>query len=65
MLARSQRQPIDDYASKRVFDGTRPLSKDRVAKLRASYQRTHTTPVVRWVARVSRLFHWKSAHSGC
>ncbi len=28
---------IKDYVSDRVFDGVRPMSADRVAKLRAEY----------------------------
>lgn len=57
MLARKQCPDISHYVSNRVFDGTRPLSTDRVAKLRANYERTHTTTVFRFVfARVSRLY---------
>ena len=45
MLARKHCPDVKSYASDRVFDGVRPLSADRVAKLRANYQRTHTTTV--------------------
>lgn len=31
----------EEYVSNRVFDGTRPLSEEHVAKLRANYYRTH------------------------
>jgi hypothetical protein len=58
----SARTPCPDarkYVSNRVFDGTRPLTADRVAKLRANYYRTHTTPVFRFVVRPARRF-WRS-----
>ncbi len=56
LVARKHCPDIGDYASDRVFNGTRPLSADRVAKLRANYQRTHTTVVYRFVMRqVTRL----------
>lgn len=65
MLARSYAdQDATQYASDRVFNGTRPLSAARVAKLRANYQRTHTTIVYRFVARARRLLGFKAAHSG-
>lgn len=35
---------FSDYVSNRVFDGTRPLSADRAALLRASYQRNLVKP---------------------
>jgi hypothetical protein len=64
MLARSQRQTIQHYTSDRVFDGTRPVSAARLAKLKASYQRTHTTVVYRWAKQVvTRIFGAKAA--GC
>jgi hypothetical protein len=46
---------VSRYASDRVFDGVRPLSADRAAKLRANYQRTHTTLAFRFVARARRV----------
>ncbi len=56
MLARKHCPDVKSYASDRVFDGVRPLSADRVAKLRANYQRTHTTTVFRFVVqRVTSL----------
>jgi hypothetical protein len=64
MLARKQCPDISNYASNRVFDGTRPLSADRVARLRANYNRTHTMTVFRFVvARVTRLFGFGRAHT--
>ena len=62
MLARRPAPRISDYVSNRIFDGTRPLSADRVALLRASYQRNHTTMVVRFVARARRFLGLRPAH---
>ncbi len=63
LVARKQCPDIGDYASDRVFNGTRPLSADRVAKLRANYDRTHTTIIYRFVMRqVSRLRSFGAAH---
>ncbi|MEH2547123.1 hypothetical protein V1283_003768 [Bradyrhizobium sp. AZCC 2262] len=54
MLARTPCPNVRKYASQRVFEGTRPLSADRVAKLRANYYRTQTTPVFRLVVQPAR-----------
>jgi hypothetical protein len=54
MLARAPCPDIKNYASKRVFDGTRPLGKARVAKLRANYNRTQTTTVYRLVVQPAK-----------
>jgi len=59
MLARAPCPDVKNYASKRVFDGTRPLSADRVAKLRANYYRTQTTTVFRLVVQPARRI-WRS-----
>lgn len=40
-LARKKARSVHDYASDRVFDGTRPLSPHQVTKLRVNYLRTH------------------------
>jgi hypothetical protein len=61
LLARKQCSNVADYASNRVFDGTRPLSRDRVAKLRANYQRTHTMTVYQVVK--AKLSRWRAAFS--
>lgn len=52
MLARNKAPDISDYVSDRVFDGSRRLTANRAAKLRANYNRTHTTKVFRLVAHV-------------
>ena len=52
------------YASDRVFDGVRPLSPARAAQLRARYQRTHTTMVVRFVAKARRFLGLRAARCG-
>jgi hypothetical protein len=54
MLARTPCPDVSKYASKRVFDGKRTLSAARVAKLRANYERTHTTTVYRFVLQPAR-----------
>jgi hypothetical protein len=60
MLARPPCPDVRQYASDRVFDGTRPLSADRVAKIKAHYYKKHTTPVVTYVVgtakRIFRTF---------
>jgi hypothetical protein len=61
MLAQRQNIDISDYASDRVFDGKRPISVSRLAKLRANYQRQHLAPVYRLVYQVTRLFGFRAA----
>lgn len=61
MLARKQCADVRNYASDRVFDGVRPLSRAQVAKLRANYQRTHTTPIWRFVMQVTSLVSFAKA----
>ena len=75
MLARQKRRTIRDYVSDRVFDGTRPISAARLAKLKAGYYRTQSrhyrtqmtmlyrTMMVHPLARLSRLLGFKTA--GC
>ena len=63
LLARKQCPDTGNYVSDRVFDGVRPLSADRVAKLRANYQRTHTMTVYRFVmTKLTRLVSLVTAH---
>jgi hypothetical protein len=59
MLARAPCPDVRNYASQRVFNGTRPLPVDRVAKLRANYYRTQTTTVFRLVVQPARRI-WRS-----
>jgi hypothetical protein len=63
MLANNKHKPaVSDYASDRVFDGARPISKARLAKLRANYKRRYTTPTFRIVAQVTRFFGFRTVH---
>ena len=64
MLARQAKPQVSDYASNRVFDGARPISALRLAKLRANYVRTHQTTVHRLVARVGQFLHRLAPKSG-
>jgi hypothetical protein len=59
MLARAPCPNVKKYASQRVFSGTRPLSPDRVAKLRANYYRTQTTTIYRLVVQPAQRV-WRS-----
>ena len=59
MLARRMKPTVKDYVSDRVFDGTRPISAARFAKLKANYKKTHTAD--RFVARMARIFRFKPA----
>jgi hypothetical protein len=59
MLARAPCPNVRDYASQRVFEGTRKPDADRVAKLRANYYRTQTTTVFRFVVQPARRV-WRS-----
>lgn len=43
---------VRDYASDRVFDGTRPLSPALAAKLKARHTRQPQRRVITWVASV-------------
>jgi hypothetical protein len=64
MLASKPKPAVSDYTSDRVFDGARPIPKARLAKLRANYNRRHTTPTFRFVARVTRrIFGFRTVHS--
>ncbi len=36
---------VGDYVSTRVFEGTRPISPERVAQIRAAYERQHNAPL--------------------
>jgi len=65
MVARKTKPDVSSYASDRVFDGVRPVSPARLAKLRANYRRTHTTPIFRFVARITRLFGYRAVHDDC
>lgn len=61
MLARTPCPDVRKYASDRVFDGARPVSKARADMLKATYARTHTMPVHRFVVVKRRILSAFSA----
>jgi hypothetical protein len=64
VLDRNDQKTTTRYASDRVFDGIRPLSAARIAKLRANYRRSHTTAVFRFVAKARRFLGFSGARRG-
>ena len=63
MLARDKmKRDVSAYVSDHVFDGVRPVSPARLAKLRANYHRTHTTWVFRLLGQITRLFSFATFH---